>query len=122
MKVVILTLLLAALMLGAMVANGIYINNVTDSLLRMLEKLPPPEDRDSPMALRLVWEEWDMHATLIRLSAGYNNRDRIEEQIKLLISCQKHGDVFGYYNALTLLCDALEDLRRHEILAPEGWV
>lgn len=122
MRVVILTLLLAALMLAAMVANGIYINNVTDSLLRMLEELPLPEDRDCPLALRHVREEWEARVAVIRLSAGYNNRDRVEEQIELLISCQERGDVFGYYNALTLLRDALEDLRRHESLAPEGWV
>ena len=122
MKVVILTLLLVAFMLTATVANGTYINNVTDSLLRMLEDLPSPEDTDCSLALLRVREEWEARVAVIRLSAGYSNRDRVEEQIELLISCQKRGDVFGYYNALTLLKDALEDLRRYEILAPEGWV
>ena len=122
MKVLVLTLLLFALMLTAMAINGIYINNVTDSLLRKLEELPPPEDTECRAALLAVREEWDAHAAVIRLSAGYANRDRVEEQMELLSSCLDVGDVFGYYNALTLLQDALEDLRRHEKLTPEGWI
>lgn len=122
MKVLIVTLILLVLMLGVLVANAIYINNVTDSLLQSLEELPPPEDGSCLAALLSLQDEWKKHADVIRLSSGFATWDRVEEQVELVISCLRVGDLFGYHNALTLLKDSLEDLRRHERISPEGWL
>jgi hypothetical protein len=90
--------------------------------LQKLEALPAPENASCLPALLTFQEEWSDHADVIRLSCGFAFCDRVEEQVELVISCLRVGDLFGYHNALTLLKDSLEDLRRHERIAPEGWL
>ena len=122
MKVLVATLILLGLMLCVLIANAIYINNVTDSLLQKLEELPDPQDGACLSALLSLQEEWKKHADVIRLSSGFATWDRVEEQMELVVSCVRAGDLFGYQNALTLLKDSLEDLRRHERISPAGWL
>jgi hypothetical protein len=109
-------------MLAVMIANALYINNVTNSLLGMLEELPSPQEEACLAAVLEVQKKWESHAGVIRLSAGYSAWDRVAEQLELTLTCLRGGDLFGYRSALALLRDALEDLRRHEKLTPDGWI
>ncbi len=114
MKSFAVSLLLVILMLGVIVWNHIYINEVIDGLQAQLEALPAPTDAACADAARQLCEDWKAHMDIMELSVGFNIVDRVNEQAQALKACAECGDVFGYYTARALLQDAIEDVKRYD--------
>ncbi|MBQ9806024.1 MAG: hypothetical protein IJW49_05915 [Clostridia bacterium] len=114
MKSLILLLLLTACLLCGTVCNAIYINDVSNCLLGAIEALPQPESDDCIVQIRDLIGFWESNIDTVRLSVSYTVADRITEQAAVLEACAVCGDRFGFYSALELLRDAVEDMRRLE--------
>ncbi|MBQ9797743.1 MAG: DUF4363 family protein [Clostridia bacterium] len=117
MKSLFVTVLLFCLTLCATVGNYHYINSTAEHMHALIEELPSPDDDACPDAITSLEEEWQSHAPRIGLTVEFRTLDRVTEQLALLYECACHGDVFGYYNALALLRDAIDDMRRLECLS-----
>ena len=83
----------------------------------LLDSLPPIGHPDCAAATDALEEYWSARVRIVDLSVNYSVVDRVTEQVELLSSCAKNGDLYGYYAALTLLRDALEDLGHLERLS-----
>ena len=120
MKSLIATVLLLVLMLGAVVGNFFYINQTADKMSALAEELPQfPKEECVPKAKELL-QFWESHAHTVTLSVGYTLADRVTEQAKLLLAAAECGDLYGYQTALTLLEDAISDMRRLEQFSIEN--
>ena len=117
MKSFVITLLLLAAMLLGIVTNSLYINNVVNEMLKMLDELPEPSHPSCEEKARAIFDFWNTHQSPVELSVNYLIVDRVSEQARLLLAAAEQGDVYGYHAALTLLRDAVEDLGRLESLA-----
>ena len=119
MKTFAVSLVLLALVVGCVVANHIYINKVANELVARLDAVPSPDDDACVEQAQRLMEYWDRHKTLVGLSVAVPITDRLTEQATLLLSCAQAGDLYGFYSALTLLRDAIEDVARLEKLSIE---
>ena len=114
MKILIVSTLLFALMLGGIVFNAIYINKVTTRLQNALEELPDISSPDCTKQAREVLAYWEKHEPYVGLSVSFTMIDRLTEQAILLAACAECEDVFGFQSALALLRDCVQDVRRLE--------
>lgn len=117
MKSFAVTLLLLVIMLLGIVTNALYINNVANEMLQMLDELPDPSHPSCGEKARALLEFWNAHLSPVELSVNYLIVDRVTEQARLLVSAAEEGDSYGYAAARTLLRDAVEDLERLESMA-----
>ncbi|MBQ8345780.1 MAG: hypothetical protein IJY42_05910 [Clostridia bacterium] len=120
MKSLIATVLLLVLMLGAVVGNFFYINITADTASALLGQLPRSLQKDCVPKAEELLQFWESHAHTVTLSVGYTLADRVTEQAKLLLSAAECGDLYGYQTALTLLEDAISDMRRLEQFSIEN--
>ncbi len=114
MKEVIAVLILLLLLVGFVVWNAIYINNVATRLADMVEALPGITDPACPAAAEALHKEWEKYAPIVGFSVSYSVADRVGEQSSVLSACAECGDEAGYVSARALLADSLRDLRRAE--------
>ena len=114
MRAFAVAMILLGLMLGGIVWNYIYINEVSDALNDRLERLSEigSEGCVAEAAELLVF--WKRHVDTVGLSVEFIVVDRVSEQAKTLLTCAETGDRYGFAIARTLLGDAIEDMRRLE--------
>ena len=114
MKGTMISLVLLVVLLGGTTANYFYINHVADRLGEQLECLPNVGASNSIAAIQALLEYWEKQEDIVCLSVEFNTLDRVNEYAATLLACAECGDVYGYQTALTLLRDAIGDLRRLE--------
>jgi len=114
MKALAFSLILLVLMLFCVIGNYIYINEVSAQMDRLLEDLPRLDSPDCEARAAEICDYWASHVDTVGLSVCYTTVDRVSEQSAILQSCAAHGDVYGFFTALTLLRDAVGDMRRLE--------
>lgn len=114
MKVFVLALCLCILVAAGVTWNCIYINEVCDRLTDNLEALPSIEEETCAREVERFLDNWKGEITLFSLSVSYTLTDRVSEQAEVLLACAECGDVFGFQTSLTLLRDAIDDMRRFE--------
>ena len=120
MKEVVAVLILFVLLVGFVVWNAIYINNVATRLADMVEALPDITDPACPAAAEALRKEWKKYAPIVGFSVSYSVADRVGEQSAVLAACAACGDEPGYASARALLSDSLCDLRRAEQFSPRS--
>ena len=120
MKEVIAVFVLLVLLIGFVVWNAIYINNVAIRLSDAVEALPDVTDPACPAAAEALHDEWEKYAPIIGISVSYSVADRVGEQSAVLSACAACGDAPGYASARALLADSLRDLRRAEQFSPRS--
>ena len=114
MKSLIVLLLLTVCLIGGTVCNSLYINDVSDHLLRAVDSLPPPDSADCLSRINDLIGFWESEIDTLSLTVSFPVADRISEHAAVLSACAFCGDRFGYFSALELLRDAIEDMRRLE--------
>ena len=117
MKGLCILLFLVALLIGATLGNCIYINEVSDRLLLQIDSIPHPSSEDCEAPIAALNEYWEERFSTVCLSVSYTVADRISEHARTLFSAARIGDLYGFYQSLTLLRDAVEDMRRMETLS-----
>lgn len=117
MKSLLATLILFALMLGGIALNYRHINRVCDEMVTQIKTLPDVGQDGCLAAAHALNDYWLSHSDTIEFSSGYAAVDRVSEQATTLLACASCGDLYGYRTALALLLDAVEDLRRPELLS-----
>ncbi len=120
MKEVIAVLVLLALLVGFVIWNAIYINNVAIRLSNTVEALPDIADPACADAAKALHDEWKGYAPIVGISVSYSVADRVGEQCAVLAACAECGDEPGYASARALLADMLLDLRRAEQFSPRS--
>lgn len=120
MKSFIATLVLLGMMLGGILVNCIYINNVANDMLDAAEELRFLEGEESVLRAIALHEYWQKRVKLVDLSVNYLLIERVNQNLSLVVTCAKAQDHFGYLSALALLIDAIEDMRRLEELSLGG--
>ena len=114
MRSLIATIVISCVMLLAATSNFIYVNRVADAMDEFIGAIP---DVDEPLCVEKATELcqiWEKNAPLVGLSVGFLTVDKLTEHCYSLLSCAEVGDVYGYYAALTLLKDSVDDVRRLE--------
>ena len=114
MKSFVITLLLLSLMLGGILVNYLYINNVANGLSIQLDALPLTGDEECASMAREILSYWETHADWVDLSVSFPLVDRVGEQLNVLIACAECGDYYGYRSTLAILKDAVKDIKRLE--------
>ncbi len=113
MKSLITTCVLVALMLGMIAANFLCLEGILSQTEEGLDVLPDFYDARCAAQVDDLNETWLSRAELLTLSVPFPTVDRISEQLATLSACVECGDLFGYRTALTLLYDAIDDMRRY---------
>ena len=113
MKTFVISLLLFALMIFAIVWNFFYINNTADTLLAFANTLPESSAGALERAEALL-DFWRKRIDFVGFSVGYTVLDRISEQAISLVTAAKYESDFDYRLAKALLADAVKDMRRLE--------
>ncbi len=116
MKSFVISIILAVLMGGGILANSLYINNVGKKAESMVEQLPEPNHPDCRAQAEALEQAWKKQAKIVHVSVNHTIVDRIGEQVATLVACAKCGDVYGFHTARALLLDALGDMQRLEKL------
>lgn len=114
MRSLIVTVVLCGLMILAATANFIYVNNLADAMIEIADALPDIDDPISVQKTDELCQKWEKHSPIIGLTVGFSTVDKLSEHCQTLRSCAEVGDVYGYYATLTLLYDAIDDVRRLE--------
>ena len=120
MKEVLAVLILFVLLVGFVIWNAIYINNVAIRLSEAADALPEITDPTCAGAAKTLRDEWESYAPIVGISVSYTIADRVGEQIAVLAACAACGDAPGYASARALLADTLLDLRRAEQFSPRS--
>ena len=114
MRSLIATIVLFSIMLLGATANFIYVNEIANALDEFINAIP---NIGEPLCVEKTDElckKWEKNAPIIGLSVGFLTVDKLSEHCQTLRSCATVGDVYGYYSALTLLRDSIDDVRRLE--------
>ncbi len=120
MKSFVVTLLLLAGMMLGIFANSLYINNVANTMLQMLDELPDLSDDNCPAMARNILDYWNRQTVFVDLSVSYTMVDRVTEQASLLVAAAEIGDLYGFRAALSLLRDAVGDMSRFDRFSAES--
>lgn len=120
MRSLIATILLLSVMLLGAAVNFIYVNRVADDLTEMANALPSPDESACVEKITALYEKWEKNAPFVGLSVGFLTVDKLSEHCQTLRSCAEVGDVYGYYTALALLKDSIDDVRRLEQFSVEN--
>ena len=114
MRSLIATIVLCCIMVLAATANFIYVNNLANAMIEIADAMP---DIGDPMCIQkaeTLYQKWERHSPIIGLTVGFSTVDKLSEHCQTLLSCARAGDVYGYYATLTLIYDAIDDIRRLE--------
>lgn len=114
MKTFTVSIVLAVLMLGVIVWNAFYINNVANEMERRLDELPDVSSPDCAGFAEDLRRQWETHDDWVGLTVSYTITDRVSEQAAVLSACAECGDLYGFRTARALLRDAVGDMRRLE--------
>ncbi len=106
--------ILLVLMLGGIVWNSIYINNVVSEMESRLDTLPDLGETGCAEETAEIVREWEKQVGWVSLSVSFPVFDRVSEQVALLHAAAVCGDLYGYRAAIALLYDAVDDMRRLE--------
>ena len=120
MRSLIATIVLCCVMFLAATANFIYVNYIADAMTELVDALP---SIDEPLCVEKADElckKWEKNAPFVGLTVGFLTVDKLLEHCQTLLSCARVGDVYGYYTALTLLRDSIDDVRRLEKFSVEN--
>ncbi len=118
MKSFIISAVLFALLIAAIVCNAFYVQAVSEHILEEAQRLA---DEDHSITVITDLEEyWKKHRDLVGLSVSHLELDHLSEiLISLRASCESgsHSDAMLY---LSLLHDTAEEIARHEELSFEN--
>lgn len=120
MRSLIATAILCCLMLLAATLNFVYVNRVADEMTALTDALPSPTDSACVEKSDALCKKWEKNAPFVGLTVGFLTVDKLSEHCETLLSCAEVGDVYGYYAALTLLKDSIDDVRRLEKFSIEN--
>ena len=118
MKSFYLSLLIFALLLGAITLNGRYLANVSDRLSDAVERIPDfgEEDVEDPLRrLRLdeAREIWRRESETVAYFVTVRVTEGIEDAFGSLSASLAHGDRAGFDAARDHLLRIAQDLRRY---------
>lgn len=120
MKVFAVSVVLLAVMLTGILINYRYINNVADEMNTMLDAVPSFESPECVPAIQSIVSYWESQVNYVGLSVSYNITDRLSEQALTLLAAAECQDPYGFHAAMTLLRDAITDMRRLETFSLEN--
>ena len=86
-------------------------------MLEKLDSLPDIQDENCLSQTQELLDYWNKQADFVDLSVSYTMVDRVTEQASLLVASAECGDLYGFHAALTLLRDAIGDMRRFDELS-----
>ena len=114
MRSLIATIVLCCIMILAATANFIYVNHLTNAMTEIAAALPSIDEPMCAEKADALCRLWEKHSPIVGLTVGFLTVDKLSEHCQTLRSCAEVGDVYGYYSALSLLYDAIDDVRRLE--------
>lgn len=112
MRSFITTLILFAIMIAVIFLNGSYVRQTS---LRLEEFVSDDFfEHDPERAIESLDEFWQKNSSLISISVGYRELDRISELIIDLKMYFRFGDTNSVIKTRALIADAANDLSRLE--------
>ncbi|HBF15313.1 MAG TPA: hypothetical protein DDW30_06490 [Clostridiales bacterium] len=109
-----IAVVLLILLLGGIVWNSLYINNVVSEMEARLDALPDLGETGCSEQTAEIVRAWEKEVGWVSLSVSFPVFDRVSEQVALLHAAAVCGDLYGYRAAISLLYDAVDDMRRLE--------
>lgn len=117
MKALITICIIFALMLGCIIWNYHYINDVADRLTVMTDALPPAGQEGCYAAASRLDEYWQEQQGRVRLSVSFVELNRVSDAITALKSYAASGSAADLECTRRLLLNAICELRRLESLS-----
>lgn len=94
------------------VANGIYISNVTKELEEMAKELTP----DDISEIVEFSDFWKKNEGLICFAVSHNDVDELNIAVEVLIEKAKNGESDGFYEYKARLLNSIVEIRNKERL------
>ena len=89
MKNLFLLLVLPLILVGGVIGNAIYINEVSDRLLEQLDALPAPDSPTVTEPLLELCAVWEKHGEYVGLTTSSLLTDRVSEQTAALLAAAR---------------------------------
>ena len=112
MKAFITSIILFIAVIAATGSNAVYISRTTEQMKSLSRAVC--QGNDTEKAISELTEYWETHEKFVSLSAGLRDLDKVTEEILKLKSACESGSELGKLQSCELLCDALDDIKKHE--------
>ena len=112
MKAFIISAILFALLISAVIGNAFYVKKVSEHVISETEIL---KEQDYSLEIISDLEKyWKRHRSFVGLSVGHQELDHISQSIISLRESCGSGNVSDASLYLSILQDAVEEMGRHE--------
>lgn len=109
-----IALIILAVTLSIMIANCIYIKNVSNHLIDAVRSAERLNVHDAIDTVNKIYDYWESQRGKVSLSVSYIEIDRVDDYIVMLKTAADNKNEYEYQNALNLLRDAAEEIARLE--------
>ena len=112
MKSFIVSISVILCLIGLTIGNAIYIDNVTSALLSEADILEVQGESTVHFS-----EQWEKHKPFIKISSSFEEVNRIDEAISVLLVKSKQNEAHGFYEEKALLIDYLTKIQMDETVS-----
>ncbi len=113
MKASVISIVVLSVLILGIVGNGIYINSITDDLIKEVNSLEAGENEE----LYQAYEHWQKHHFYICLSSPHEKTDKIEECFIVMLEKAQNNENEGFYEYKALLANYIKEIKRIQELS-----
>ena len=120
MRDLVISLILFALMIGAMVGNSLFVGRETDELICAVEDIPSLDSPSCELRIKELRIHWRDFKKIARLSLNYSEINRMECLIDELECHKQTGNVNDFEHAKVMMLNLLREMIRQERVTFDG--
>ena len=114
MKELIASLILLTVVVTLVIINAFYVDSTLEKLDRLADRA---FNEPSEKSLAELIDYWERHRSFVGLSASLREVDSVPENMLNLQTSFREGNSVMAEQSYSLLCNALDDIRRYEKLS-----
>ena len=114
MRGFIITLALFILLISGIIANYSYVNNVHDSMHRLVAQLSNTPSKTNEALLQKLSNYWNNKSTLLSISVSFREIDNLTNAINSLSAANQSGDVAQFLIYKEQTQNAIDSIMRLE--------
>jgi len=118
MKGFIISIIIFAAVLSAVIANNCYVHVSIEELMQNAQNVYM--DQDADQSLTELISLWERKKAVFALSANFRQIDSATEHLLSLKSAHESGNSRAVEQYYLLFCNALQDIRRYEKISIEN--
>ena len=120
MRSLIISLILFAVVCGAIVANGIYVTRISERIASLAAELPEQSHESAVRSVDELTDYWEKHRTFLGLGLGSSGIEHLNELIISLRYAVSDRNALETARLCALIREQCADISLHERLSIHG--